>query len=533
MPKELRSGADARDPVLSGAKKAAEQVVATMGPKGRNILIERPGRSPFATKDGVSVLNEISLPDPFENMGVDILKQAARKTNDAAGDGTTTATLLAVSFMEQGIKVVDSGKNVISVKAGMDFAVNKIVDYLDSMKKPIENRDDYKAIATISSQDSEVGDMISRVLEKVGPNGVVTVEAGSGFGLEEQYVEGMEFDNGYTSPYFVTDPSRMQCILDSVKILLTDERIVSIQQILPLLDALGKSGEKKLVIIAEDVEGDAEATLIVNKLKNNFLGVPVKAPGFGARRTSMLHDLAAITGATVISRETGTMLDKATPDMLGFARRVVIGKHQTTIVEGGGAEKDIETRIGEIKKELELADKPREVEVLQDRLARLSGGIGIIKVGAATEFEQKELQHRVEDALSATKAAVEEGIVPGGGIAYVRAVQALEKDVLAELKNDDEKLGAQIIFDALPSCLLSICDNAGHNGDEVLANVQEKKGSYGFNAATGEYGDMVKMQIINPKKVERCALQNASSVAGMFLTLEGAMADIRVPEDQK
>jgi len=523
--KDFITGEDARVLVLEGVRKLAKLVVATMGPKGRNILIERGDRRPMATKDGVTVAQEVFLEDRFENMGAQIVKEAAVRTNDAAGDGTTTATLLALSIMEAGLRHVSAGKNAISVKRGIDYAVAKVCAYLETLQRPVDNREEYKAIATISAQDEAVGDMIATMIEEVGPDGVITVETGSGFGLEKEHVEGMQFDSGYPSPYFVTDPARMECVLDDVPILLTDMRITGIHSILPFLDSLGQAKHKKLLIIAESVEGDALATLVVNKMKGIFLGVPVRAPAFGKRRLDVLMDLAALTGGTVISEELGRKLDSVKFDDLGHARRVTVGKHTTVIVGGAGTQEAIDTRIGEIKQQITVADKEFDKTKLHERLAKLSGGVGIIKVGAATEFEQKELQHRVEDALSATKAAVEEGIVPGGGVAYLRAKQELEASVLKELKTEEERLGAQIVFDALPSCFLAIVENAGFPQEDTLEKVLGGTGAFGFNAATGEYCDLLEARIINPKKVERCALQNAASVAGMFLTLEGAIAD--------
>lgn len=529
-PKDLYHGADAREKILDGVRKLSKMVVVTMGPKGRNVIIERGDRTPIVTKDGVTVAQEIYLKDPVENMGAQIVKAAARKTNDVAGDGTTTATLLSYAIMEEGLEhMLKSEKNAISLKRGIEYAVHALTAHLAKMATPINHEDQYKAIATISAQDERVGDAIASVLKKAGRDGVVTVEAGTGFGLEEVFTEGMQFDNGYLSPYFVTNPEKMECVMDTVPILLTDERIVSVDQILPILNQLGKNGQRKLIIIAESVEGDALATLVVNKIKNNFIAVPVKAPAFGRRRTDMLGDIAALTGGIVISRETGKTLEKVVPEDLGMARKVIISKHQTTILEGAGKRIDIDTRIGEIKNQIAAAEKPNDKEKLQERLAKLAGGVAIIRVGAATEFEQRELQHRVEDALSATKAAVEEGILPGGGVAYIRAVQACEKQVMLDLKEEDERLGAQIVFSALPSCLLAVVQNAGFDAEVVLEDVEKGTGSYGFNANTGKYGDMLEMQVIDPCKVARVALENAASVAGMFLTLEGSISDTPVP----
>jgi chaperonin GroEL len=530
--KQLIFGAASREQVLEGVRKLTQMVVATMGPKGRNILIERQGRKPYATKDGVTVAREIDLPDPFENMGAQLVKEAAEKTNDAAGDGTTTATLLAYSIMKEGMQHVQAGRNAISVKRGIDRAVGLVTQFLDSIKKEIDNRDEYKAIATISAQDERVGDMIAEILEDVGPTGVVTVEKGSGFGLEKEHVEGMQFDAGYASPYFVTHPDRMECVLENVPIILTDERVVTVAQILPILDKLGKSKRNTVVILADYVEGDALAMLVINKINNNFCAVPVRSPAFGSRRSDFLADIAALTGGTVLSSETGKKLENADLDDLGKAKKVVISKYQTMILGGAGTPEAIETRVNELKLQIKATEKDSDRSRLEERLAKLSGGVGIIKVGAATEFEQKELQHRVEDALSATKAAVEEGIVPGGGVAYLRAVQELEVPTLKSFGDEDERLGAEIIFDALGSCFNTIVGNAGFDAEIVRKKVLGGKGAFGFNAASGEYGDLIDMRVINPKKVERCALENAASVAGMFLTLEGAIADTPMANEE-
>ncbi len=523
--KLLLRGDKCRQDVFAGVQELHAMVAATMGPKGRNVIIEKPNRPPQVTKDGVTVANEIELEEPMANMGAQLVKQAARKTNDAAGDGTTTATVLAHAIMAEGLTQLKEGRNAIAIQRGIDAAVEGVCESLERMKRNVDNKKEYKAIATISAQDERVGEMIANMIEKVGQDGVVTVEPGNGFGLEEEHVQGVQFDNGYRSPYFVTDPNKMECVMTDVPILLTDQRIDTIDSILPLLDALGKSGCKAILIIAEDVDGEALATLVMNKMRGNFFGVPVKAPSYGRKRIDFLHDLAAVTGATVISEELGRNLIGAKIEDLGRAKRVTISKFMTTLSGGRGSQEAIAARIGEIKNEFLVADKPGEKERLQARIAKLSGGIGIIKVGAATDAEQKELQHRVEDALSATKAAVEEGIVPGGGIAYIRAMQDCHVETLAALKSDDEKLGATIIFNSLSVCFKTILRNAGHDADAIYEKVREAKGSAGFNAATGEYCDMYKEQIINPKKVERCALQYAASVAGMFLTLEGAIAD--------
>jgi chaperonin GroEL len=524
MAKQILFGNDARERVFKGVTKLFEAVKATMGPLGRNVSIERKYGGPTVTKDGISVAKEIELQDPFENIGAQLVKEAASKTNDAAGDGTTTATVLAHAIMQEGLKHLGSGKNAISIKNGILKAVETVTKELEKMKKDVSKKEEYAAVATISAQDPEIGTVIAEVIDEVGKDGVVTVEAGQTLGIEKEFVEGMQFDQGYISPYFITDPGRMEAVFEKPYILITDRKISSIQDILPLLEQLAQKGRKEIVIIAENVEGEALATLVVNKLRGTFASLAVKTPAFGDRRKEILKDIAALTGGRVISEEVGLKLENATLDDLGTARRVVATKDDCTIIGGGGRKGDIEGRINEIKTQLETTKSDFDKEKLQERLARLSGGVAIVKVGAATEIEQKEKQHRVEDAISATKAAAEEGIIPGGGTAYIRAIEALSK---VKGANKDEQIGIDIVKGALTAPTMHIANNAGVEGKVVVEKVlRECKGSVGYNAVTAEYADLVKDMVIDPKKVTRCALENAGSVAAMFLTLEVAITDI-------
>ncbi|MSR86687.1 chaperonin GroEL [Candidatus Peribacteria bacterium] len=527
MAKQLLFSNDARDKLLKGVTKLANAVSATMGPMGRNVCIDKKYGGPTVTKDGVTVAKEIELPDPYENMGAQLVKEAATKTNDAAGDGTTTATVLAHAIMLEGLKHMGSGKNAISIKNGILKAVEAVTKFLETIKKTITKKEEFAAVATISAQDEVIGGIIAEVIDEVGKDGVVTVEAGQTLGLEKEFVEGMQFDQGYISAYFVTDAATMKAVYERPYILITDKKISSIQEILPLLESIAQKGRKELVIIAENVEGEALAVLVVNKLKGTFHTLAVKAPAFGDRRKEMLQDIAALTGGRVISEEVGLKLENATIDDLGTARRVVATKDNTLIVDGGGKKSEIDARVNQIKTALEITKSDFDREKLQERLAKLSGGVAIIKVGAATEVEQKEKQHRVEDAISATRAAADEGIVPGGGTAYIRAM-----DVLSKLKvdNADEQIGVDIIKGALAAPAMHIANNAGVEGKVVVDKVRHEKGNIGYNAMTHKYEDLVKAMVIDPKKVTRCALENAASVAAMFLTLEVAITDIPEPE---
>jgi len=530
MAKEIIFGKDAREKILAGVKKLADAVTATMGPKGRNVLIERSYGGPMVTKDGVTVAKEVELEDKFENMGAQLVKEAATKTNDAAGDGTTTATVLAYAIMSEGLKHVQKGANAISMKRGIDKAVAAIDAELEKMKKDVSTDDleSLKAVANISAQDEEIGDVIAEVISKVGSGGVVTVDKGQTLGIEHEYVEGMQFDNGYISPYFITDTSRMEAVYENPAVLITDKKIGSIQEILPLLEKLAQSGKKEIVIICENMEGEALATLIVNKLRGTFSALAVKAPAFGDRRKAILQDIAALTGGRVISEEVGLKLENADVADLGTCDRVIADKDHTVVVGGKGDKADIDMRVKQIKTEIENTKSDFDRDKLTERLAKLTGGVAVIQVGAATEVEQKERQHRVEDALSATRAAAEEGILPGGGVAFVRMLPMLEK-LEAELKLEDEKVGVQIIKGALIAPLMNIATNAGVAGDMVVDKVKTMKGYEGYNALTGEYEDLVKAMVIDPKKVTRSAIENAASVASMFLTLEAAIAEI--PKD--
>jgi chaperonin GroEL len=530
MAKQLQFGDEARQHVFKGVTKLAQAVSATMGPKGRNALISKSWGSPTVTKDGVTVAKEIELENPYENMGAQLVKEAATKTNDAAGDGTTTATVLAHAIMEEGLKHINSGSNAILIKRGIDMAVHAVEGALEKMKKDVSKKDEKKAVATISAQNEEVGDIVANVFEKIGKDGVYTVEDGQTLGMEMEYVEGMQFDQGFISPYFVTDPARMEAVFERPSILITDKKISSIQEILPLLEALAQKGKKEIVILCENLEGEALATLVVNKLRGTFSALAVKAPAFGDRRKEMLKDIAALTGGRVISEEIGLKLESAQITDLGTARRIVATKDACLIVGGNGDKKDITARLAQIEGQLENTKSEFDREKLLERKAKLSGGVALIKVGAATEVEQKEKKHRVEDALSATRAAMEEGIVPGGGTAYIRCIPTLEK-LLKDTKDIDERAGIDIVMNALSYPTRIIAQNSGVQGDVVVTKVKEGKDSFGFNALTGEYGDLMKDMVIDPKKVTRTALENAASVAGMFLTLAVAICDIPKKEE--
>ncbi len=521
--KILAFGDDARHKIVHGIKKLADAVRVTMGPNGRNALISKSYGAPTVTKDGVTVAKEIELEDPWENMGAQLVKEAATKTNDAAGDGTTTATVLAEGLISEGLKFLTAGANAISMKNGIMKAVDAVVADLDKQKKTISTKEEYAAVATISAQDPEVGKMISEVMEDAGVNGVITIEAGQTMGLEKEYVEGMQFDSGYISPYFVTDASRMEAIYKNAFVLITDKKISSIQEILPILEAVAQKGRKEIVIIAEGVEGEALATLVVNKIRGTFSAIAVKAPAFGDRRKEILKDIAILTGGRVISEEVGLKLENTKLEDLGQAGKIVITKDNTLIVDGAGSKKDIEARVDEIKANIENTKSDFDREKLQERMAKLSGGVAIIKVGAATEVEQKELQHRVEDAYSATRAAAEEGIVAGGGAALIHALKSLEK---VKGMNEDEQIGIDIVRMALPYPLKNIASNAGLEGSVIVEHVKQgKDAKFGYNVTTNKVEDLIASGIIDPKKVTRSALQNAASVAAMFLTIEVAIVD--------
>jgi len=518
--KQLVFQDDARRRLKVGIDTMARAVATTLGPKGRNVALDKKWGAPTITHDGVTVAKEIELEDPFENMGAQLLKEAATKTNDIAGDGTTTATLLAQAIVREGLKNVAAGANPMAIKRGIEKAVDTAVDEIKKMSKEISGKEDIARVATISSDDREIGDVIADAIEKVGKDGVVNVEESNTFGMDLEFTEGMQFDKGYISPYFVTDADRMEAVLEDPYILMANRKIGSVQDLLPVLEKVIQSG-KGLLLIAEDVEGEALATLIVNKLRGTFTGIAVKAPGFGDRRKRMLEDIAILTGGEVISEEMGLKLENTQVTQLGRARKVVVDKDNTTIVDGAGAVDQIKARINQLKNEIENTDSDFDREKLQERLAKLAGGVAVVKVGAATETEIKEKKHRVEDALSATRAALEEGIVPGGGVAQVLLVPAVEK-VKAE---GDELTGVRIVARALEEPLRQLANNAGLEGSVVVNEVKTRPKGVGLNITTGEYEDMVKAGIIDPAMVTRSALQNASSIAKNILTTEVIVAD--------
>jgi len=527
--KEVRFGEDARSRLVRGVNTLANAVKVTLGPKGRNVVLDKSFGAPTITKDGVSVAKEIELDDKFENMGVQMVKEVASKTSDIAGDGTTTATVLAQAIVREGVKAVSAGMNPMDLKRGIDKAVDAAVEELAKLSKPC---DDEKAIAQVGSisanSDADIGKIIADAMNKVGKEGVITVEEGSGLSNELDVVEGMQFDRGYLSPYFVTDNQTMQAELENPYILLHDKKISNIREMLPLLENVAKAN-RPLMIISEDVEGEALATLVVNNMRGIVKVAAVKAPGFGDRRKAMLEDMAVLTGGTVISEDLGMSLEKATLDDLGEAKKVQISKENTTIIDGSGSNKDIESRIKQIRAQIEESSSDYDKEKLQERVAKLAGGVALIKVGAATEVEMKEKKARVEDALHATRAAVEEGIVPGGGVALLRTLKAVEK---AKGDNPDQDAGIRILRRAVEEPLRQIVFNSGAEPSVVVNEVLSKDGNYGYNAATGEYGDMVEMGILDPTKVSRTALQNAASIASLMLTTEAAVADVPEEDDK-
>jgi len=529
MANEITFSDDARKELFAGVKKLSDAVRITMGPKGRNVVIEKKYGGPTVTNDGVSIAKEIELADKMENLGASLVKEAASKTNDVAGDGTTTATVLAYSMIAEGLRNITAGANPMVVKSGMEKAVAAVVDELEKQSKKIKSKEEKAQVAAISAQNPEVGELIAEAMEKVGDDAPISIEEGQTLGNELEIVEGMQFDSGYVSPYMVTDPSRMEAVFEKAPILITDKKIGSIQEILPLIESLAQSGKKDLVIIAEDIDGDALATLVVNKLRGTFNALAIKAPAFGDRRKAMLRDIAVLTGATVISEEVGLKLENATTADLGTARKIIATKDETTIVEGGGDPKAIEKRIAEIKAEMENTSSDYDREKLAERLAKMSGGVAIIKVGAATEVELKERKHRIEDALSATRAAVEEGIVAGGGTALAQSAKVLEK-MIAETDDNDEKVGVKIVHDALTAPVEQIARNAGMSGEVVVEKVRSEKIGVGYNAAKNTFENMFSAGIIDPKKVTRSALQNAASVAWIFLTCDAAVTEI--PEEK-
>jgi chaperonin GroEL len=511
MAKVLKFDEDARRALEAGVNKLADAVKVTLGPKGRNVVLDKKFGSPTITKDGVSVAREIELEDPFENMGAQLVKEVATKTNDIAGDGTTTATVLAQALVKEGLRNVAAGANPMSLKRGIEKAVEAAVGAIAEQATEIDDSGQVAQVAAISANnDTEIGEVLAKAIDKVGKDGVVTVEESQTFGMDLDFVEGMQFDKGYLSPYFVTDPERQEAVLEDPYILLNSGKIGSVQDLLPVLEKVMQSG-KPLLIISEDVEGEALATLVVNKIRGTFSSVAVKAPGFGERRKAMLQDMAILTGGQVISEEVGLKLDNATLDLLGRARKVVITKDETTVVEGAGTEEDVKGRIAQIKREIDDTDSDWDREKLQERLAKLSGGVAVVKVGAATEVELKEKKHRIEDALSATRAAIEEGIVAGGGTALLRSRAAVA--AVADGLVGDEATGARAVWKALEAPARHIADNAGVEGAVIVQQIESESGSTGYNAATGEFTDLLKDGVLDPAKVTRAALQNAASIA--------------------
>jgi chaperonin GroEL len=522
MSKMLKFDEEARRALEAGVNKLADAVRVTLGPKGRNVVLDKKFGAPTITNDGVSIAKEVELEDPFENTGAQLVKEVATKTNDVAGDGTTTATVLAQAMVHFGLRNVAAGANPMGLKKGIEKAVATAVDSIHALSKKVEDKAQIASVATISAADAAIGNVIADAIDKVGKDGVVTVEESNTFGIELDFTEGMLFDKGYLSPYFVTDAERQEAVLDDPYILLFGSKISTVQSLLPSLEAVMKSG-KPLVIIAEDIEGEALATLVVNKIRGTFNSVAVKAPGFGDRRKAMLQDMAVLTGGQVISEEVGLKLENVTLDLLGRAKRVIVTKDETTIVDGNGNKADVEGRISQIKTEIDNTDSDWDREKLQERLAKLAGGVALIKVGAATEVELKEKKHRIEDAVSATRAAIEEGVVPGGGTALLRARDAVKKVV--DSLSGDESTGALTVWQALDAPARNIADNAGMEGALVVQRVEGEKGAVGLNAATGEYVDLVKAGIIDPAKVTRAALQNAGSIAALVLTTECLVVD--------
>jgi chaperonin GroEL len=526
MPKILEFDENARRSLERGVDTLANAVKVTLGPKGRYVVLDKKWGAPTITNDGVTVAREVECDDPFENLGAQLTKEVATKTNDVAGDGTTTATVLAQSMVHLGLRAVAAGANPMGLKRGMDNAVEAVGDALRNLARDVDSKEDMAAVATVSSRDSVIGELIAEAFDKVGKDGVITVEESNTMGTELDFTEGMQFDKGYISPYFVTDAERMEAVLDDPYILIHQGKISAIAEMLPLLEKVIQAG-KPLFILAEDVEGEALSTLVVNKIRGTFNAAAVKAPAFGDRRKAMLQDIATLTGGQVVSAEVGLKLDQVGLEVLGQARRVVITKDNTTIVDGVGKHEDVEARVNQIKAEIEATDSDWDREKLQERLAKLAGGVCVIRVGAATEVELKEKKHRIEDAVSATRAAIEEGIVAGGGSALVHAVSALEGDLGL---TGDEAMGLNVVRKAVDEPLRWIAENGGENGYVIVAKVREAGPGNGYNAATGEYGDLVAQGVLDPVKVTRSALVNASSIAGMLLTTETLV--VEKPEDE-
>jgi len=522
MAKQIAFDEAARRSLEAGMNKLADAVRVTLGPKGRNVVLDKKWGSPTITNDGVSIAKEIELEDPYERIGAELVKEVAKKTDDVAGDGTTTATVLAWSLVHEGLRNVAAGANPMTLKKGIEAGVEAAVASIRELSKEVDSKEQIAQVASISAADTEIGATISEAIDKVGKDGVITVEESQTFGIELDFVEGMRFDKGYISPYFATDMERMEASLEDPYVLLVSSKISSVRDLLPVLEKIMQSG-RPLMIVAEDVEGEALATLVVNKIRGTFKSAAVKAPGFGERRKAMLQDLAILTGGQVISEEVGLKLENTTLDLLGSAKRIIITKDETTVIEGAGAEDDIKGRINQIKAEIDNTDSDYDREKLQERLAKLSGGVAVLKVGAATEVELKEKKHRIEDAVSTTKAAIEEGVVPGGGVALLRAQGAVL--AVADSLTGDEATGARLVAKCLEAPLKQIAENAGMEGGVAVAMVKSLKGNEGLNAATGVYEDLVKLGVIDAAKVTRSALQNAASIAALFLTTEAVVAD--------
>jgi len=521
MAKQLLFNVDARRALEAGVDKLANVVRVTLGPKGRNVVLDKKWGAPTITNDGVTIAKEIELEDNYENLGAQLTKEVATKTNDVAGDGTTTATVLAQALVHEGLRNVAAGANPMGLKRGIERAVEAVAEYIRSQARDLETQEEIASVAAISAQDAEIGSTIAEAMDKVGKDGVITVDESQTFGMELEFTEGMQFDKGYISPYFTTDQERMEAVLDDPYILIANQKISSAQDLLPVLEKVVQAG-KPLMVISEDVEGEALATLVVNKIRGTFRSVAVKAPGFGDRRKAMLSDIAVLTGGQVITEEVGLKLENVTLDLLGRARRVTVTKDDTTIVEGAGSDDEIKGRIKQIKQEIENTDSDFDREKLQERLAKLAGGVAVVKVGAATETEMKEKKHRVEDALQATRAALEEGIVPGGGVALLNAQDAIDLD---SFDDQDERTGAVIIQRSLEEPVRQIAENSGLEGSVVVNKVRDMKPGEGLNADTGEYGDLVADGVIDPTMVTRSALQNAASIAKNILTTEAIVAE--------
>lgn len=529
MAKQIKYSEEARGAIKRGVDKLANAVKITLGPKGRNVVLDKGFGSPTITNDGVTIAKEIELEDKYENIGAALVQEVASKTNDVAGDGTTTATLLAQIIINDGFKNVAAGANPIMIKSGIEKGVNAVVNEIKKIAKPVVGKNEIAQVATISAKDSQIGDLIAEIMDEIGKEAVITVEESKTFGLQKSIVRGMQFDKGYVSPYMITNAEKMTAEYEDPYILITDKKISAINEVLPLLEKMASSGHKDLVIIADEIEGEALATFVVNKLRGTFNVLGVKAPGFGDSRKEMLEDIAVLSGGQVITEELGRKLDKVELNMLGRARKIVATKENTTIIEGKGRKIKIEERISQIKKELDLTESEFDRDKLKERLAKLSGGVAVIKAGAATETEQKEKQHRIEDAISATRAAVEEGIVPGGGVALVRILKVLDK---VKTLNSDEQTGIRILKKALEEPLKLIAQNAGKDGSVILEEVKKLKLNEGYNAEKDKYEDLMKVGIVDPAKVTRSALQNAASVAALLLTTEAVVTDLPEKKDK-